>query len=89
MDYLNTGDTVKITTMLGIDARQQTAKVVSYLGNSQYNVETKNGNLYTRYLDSGGNETGVDKIKALLMSATDTELLDCKEFIESQLSILH
>ena len=89
MEYLKTDDTVKITTMFGVDARQETATVKSYLGNYQYTVETESGNRYIRYLDSNGNETGVDKIKALLMSATDADLLECQEFIKSQLSILH
>ena len=75
--------------MLGVDVREQTATVLGYLGNSQYNVETENKNRYLRYLDTDGNEIGVDKIKALLMQATDAELEICKDFIESQLNMLH
>lgn len=89
METLNIGDKCVITTMLGADARKQSAKVVTYLGNNQYTVETENGNRYIRDLDGEGNETGVDKIKALLMSATDLELEECQDFIKSQMRLLH
>lgn len=86
-EYLEIGDACTITTMLGLDARTEKAKVVSYLGNGQYTVETDH-NRYLRYLDGDGNETGIDAIKALLMRATDLELLECKEFINSQLEMM-
>ena len=94
---LEDGTKCRITTILGLDARKQDAKVVKYLATHgpttrrihQYIVETENTNRYIRYLDQNGNEDGVDAIKALLMQATDVELADCKEFINNQLSIMH
>lgn len=88
-ECLNVGDTVRITTLRGIDARVELGTVLSQLHTGQYTVETESGNRYLRYLDEDGNETGVDKIKALLMSATDAELMECKDFINSQMLMMH
>ena len=92
-DILNVGDECTITTMLGFDAKKQSAKVVEYLsthsGNNQYVVEVESTNRYIRYLDKNGDEAGIDKIKALLMSATDLELEECQDFIKSQMQLLH
>lgn len=93
VEILNVGDECTITTMLGVDSKKQKAKVVEYLsthlGNHQYVVEVENTNRYIRYLDKNGNEAGIDKIKALLMSATDLQLEECQDFIKSQMQLLH
>ena len=86
---LSAGDKCVITIMRGVDRYRRKGRIISYEGNSQYIVELKNGNRYLRYLNSKGREIGIDKIKGLLMGATDVELLECKKFIEQQLNMLH
>ena len=86
---LSAGDRCVITVQRGVNAYRRKGKVISYEGNDQYIVELKNGNRYLRYLDSKGREKGIDKIRRLLMSASDMELLEVQKFIKQQLRMLH
>ena len=46
--YLNKGEQVDIEITVGLDKRMVKARVMEYLGNGQYVVETANNNRYIR-----------------------------------------
>lgn len=88
------GSRCEITTQFSLDSRKTAVQVIRYLGNRRYEVQGTDTvkNRYIRFLEIVNGEiveAGIDKIKALLMDATDIELEQIIEFAQSQIDMMH